>query len=68
MNRITRRRKISGGAALITVARQAQPDLKVLVFSAESKPGVIDSLFRNQGIDGFVRKARNDAKELRHGY
>ena len=56
--------KISGGAALIAAARKVQPDIKVLVFSAESKPAVIDSLFRNQEIDGFVRKARNDAQEL----
>lgn len=59
-----RAQKISGGAALIAAARQIQPDLKVLVFSAETKPAVVDSLFRNLEIDGFVRKARNDAKEL----
>lgn len=56
--------KISGGAALVTAARKIQPDLKVLVFSAESKAAVIESLFRTQEIDGFVRKARNDAREL----
>ncbi|MGN6293927.1 MAG: response regulator [Chitinophagaceae bacterium] len=56
--------KISGGAKLIPAVREVQPELKVLIFSAENKPAVIDSLFKNQFIDGYVRKARNDAKEL----
>lgn len=57
--------KIAGGAALITAARQIQPDLKVLVFSSENKSAIIDSLFKKQEIDGYVRKARNDAKEIK---
>ncbi|TDX00380.1 response regulator [Dinghuibacter silviterrae] len=57
--------RISEGTDLIVAARQVQPDLKVLVFSAEDKPAVIESLFNNQDIDGYVRKARNDAKELK---
>jgi len=60
-----RPQKIAGGAKLIPAARKVQPELKVLIFSAENKPAVIDSLFKNQFIDGYVRKARNDAKELR---
>lgn len=56
--------QIPGGAELIPIAREVQPELKILIFSAENKPAVIDSLFRNQSIDGYVRKARNDAKEL----
>lgn len=57
--------KITSGTALITAARQAQPDLKVLVFSAEGKPAVIEKLFAEHEIDAFVRKARNDTKELK---
>lgn len=57
--------QIPGGAELIAAARLAQPDLKVLVFSAEGKPMVIDALVNNQEIDGYVRKARNDARELK---
>src|SRR5688572_12171092 len=49
-----RAQKISGGTALISAARHIQPELMILVFSTESKPAVIDSLFRNHGIDGFV--------------
>lgn len=59
-----RPQNITSGAKLIPAAREIQPELKVLVFSAENKPAVIDSLFKNQFIDGYVRKARNDAKEL----
>lgn len=61
-----RQQKIAGGTALIDAARQVQPGLKVLVFSAESKAAIIEMLFSRQGIDGYVRKARGDAKELQH--
>ncbi len=63
-----RPQKISGGAKLIPAVREVQPDLKILIFSAETKPAVIDSLFKNQFIDGYVRKARNDAKELQAAF
>jgi two-component system, NarL family, captular synthesis response regulator RcsB len=56
---------LTGGIELITAARKIQPDLKVLVFSAENKPAVIDQLYNQYEIDGFVRKARNDARELK---
>jgi two-component system capsular synthesis response regulator RcsB len=59
------RQKLSGGMALITAARKIQPELKVLVFSAEKKPAVIEVLFETQGVDGYVRKARSDARELK---
>lgn len=57
--------KIDGGVALIQAVRQVQPDLRVLVFSAEGKRAVIESLYEVSNIDGFVRKGRNDAKELK---
>jgi two-component system capsular synthesis response regulator RcsB len=57
--------QIPGGAELIAAARQVQPELRVLVFSAEGKPAVIETLCNNEEIDGYVRKARNDARELR---
>lgn len=60
-----RAQKLTGGAALITAARQVQPDLKVLVFSAENRAAVIEDLFDKYGIDGYVRKARHDARELK---
>ena len=42
-----------------------QPSLKTIVFSAEHKSGIINSLFTEYGINGFVRKARNDSKDLK---
>jgi len=60
-----RTQKIAGGAALIASAREIQPDLVILVFSAEGKAAVIEMLFDAQNIDGYVRKGRNDAKELK---
>jgi two-component system capsular synthesis response regulator RcsB len=57
--------KITSGSDLITAVRQIQSDLRILVFSAESKATVIEMLYKKQDIDGYVRKARNDAKELK---
>jgi DNA-binding NarL/FixJ family response regulator len=59
------RQKLDGGAALIAAARQVQPELKVLVFSAENKEAVIRELYQKLSINGYVRKARRDAQELR---
>jgi two-component system capsular synthesis response regulator RcsB len=57
--------KISGGLLLIPAAREIQPDLRIVVFSAESKASTIEMLFKDLNVDGYVRKARNDAKELK---
>ncbi|NLU96082.1 response regulator [Chitinophaga sp. Ak27] len=56
---------LSGGMELITAAREVQPDLNILVFSAENRSAVIDQLYNNYDVDGFVRKARHDARELK---
>jgi DNA-binding NarL/FixJ family response regulator len=60
-----RPQKIPGGEALIKEVQQIQPTLNILVFSAESRASVIDMLITTVKIDGFVRKARNDARELK---
>lgn len=60
-----REQHLLNGKALIAAARVVQPELKILVFSAESKPAIIDDLFHKLHIDGYVRKARGDAKELK---
>jgi two-component system capsular synthesis response regulator RcsB len=60
-----RPQKITGGMELISAVRQVDPSLKVLVFSAENKAALIDNLFKELGINGFVRKARHDSKELK---
>ncbi len=53
------------GMELIKAARDLQPGLKVLVFSAESRPVIIRRLYDEFNIDGYVRKARGDAQELK---
>ena len=56
---------ISSGWELIREARNIQPGLKILVFSLESRPATIEMLYSKYDIDGYVRKARNDFKELK---
>ena len=58
--------EIADGAALIRAAREVHPDLKILVFSGESRPEVIKPLINELKINAYVRKGRNDAKELRN--
>jgi len=60
-----RKQTISDGIALISAVKSIQPDLKVLVFSSENKIALIDSLFKELGINAYVRKARHDAKSLK---
>lgn len=60
-----RKQVLSEGRELIRAVRNIQPDLKVLVFSAESRPTTIEQLYNHLGIDGYVRKARHDARELK---
>lgn len=60
-----RPQQITNGSDLITAVRSQQPGIKVLVFSVESRAAVLENLFNKLQIDGYVRKARNDVKELR---
>ncbi|MES2650633.1 MAG: response regulator [Bacteroidota bacterium] len=60
-----RKQQISDGTVLIKAAKKEQPSLKVIVFSGENKTAAIDALFKELNIDGYVRKARHDAKELK---
>lgn len=56
--------QLPDGKALIQAARELQPGLKVIVFSAESRPAVVNGLFKALSVDGYVRKARRDAEHL----
>lgn len=56
---------LSGGRELIKAARQLQPGLKVIVFSLEHNISVVDDLFSDLDIDGYVRKARYDSEDLK---
>lgn len=57
--------KLTNGTDLIKEARAIQPDLKVIVFSGESRPSIIDNLFKMYGVNGYVRKARHDSDHLK---
>lgn len=56
---------LSNGVDLIKAVKMVQPQIKVLVFSAENRSSVIDELFKIHDIDAYVRKARRDAQHLR---
>jgi len=58
--------KIKSGHELIHEVRKIQPNLKVIAFSIEKKPKIIDDLYKVYQINGFVAKARNDGKELKN--
>lgn len=58
--------KINSGQKLIEEAKKIQPNLKIIAFSIEKKPKIIDDLFKIQNINGFVSKGRNDGKDLRN--
>jgi two-component system capsular synthesis response regulator RcsB len=60
-----REQHLKDGRELVQAVRELQPDLKILVFSAEHKAESIDALFRDLKINGYVRKARHDAQELK---
>lgn len=61
-----RKQLIKDGRDLIKSCRNIHPELKVIVFSAEHRLGVIDLLFNELNINAFVRKARSDSKELKN--
>lgn len=59
------KQSIANGEDLIRAVKALQPNLKVIVFSAESRPAVIDRLFKSLALDGYVRKGRRDAQSLK---
>jgi two-component system capsular synthesis response regulator RcsB len=60
-----RTQSISNGADLIKAVRQDQPTIKVLVFSSEPNPSVVNMLFDKLAIDGYVHKGRTDTIDLK---
>ena len=60
-----RAQKLKDGREMASAIRTLLPSIKVIFFSAEQKSGIIDSLFKDYQINGYVRKARNDGKELK---
>lgn len=60
--------KIGNGYDLIRAARTIQPDIRVLVFTGEDRAININKLYKQYEIDGYVRKARHDIKELKQAF
>lgn len=58
--------KITSGQELISEVRKIHPQLKIITFSIEKKPKIIDDLFKIYKINGFVSKGRNDGKDLKN--
>ncbi|WP_149913484.1 response regulator [Sphingobacterium cavernae] len=58
------KQRITSGIDLIQAVKVIQPTIKILVFSGENRPVIINKLFNNYGIDAYVRKARRDAQYL----
>lgn len=56
---------LKSGEELIRAVKDVQPDLKIIVFSAENRSAIIDELFKTLTIAGYVRKARRDAQHLK---
>ncbi len=59
-----RERKLTNGAQLIEAIRSVDPDIKVIVYSMEDRPGKVRALFDEQCIDGYVCKGRYGLNEL----
>lgn len=57
--------RIKSGSELITLAKGIDPNLAVIVFSAEKRAGIIDSLFKDYEINAYIHKGRSDVKELK---
>lgn len=60
-----RKQLITDGRELIRCCKDIDQNLKVIVFSGEGRAGIIDMLFKDFGINGYVKKARSDSKELK---
>lgn len=60
-----REQKLTNGRDLIDAIKSDDPNIKVIAFSIESRPEIVDNLFTIHQINGFVSKGREDIKELK---
>lgn len=60
--------KLSNGYDLIRTVRAIQPGIMILVFTGEDRPANISKLYKQYEVDGYVRKARHDIKELKQAF
>jgi two-component system capsular synthesis response regulator RcsB len=57
--------KLSNGADLIAAVRTHQPDIRILVFSAEDQPTIVRSLYERFEINGYVPKGPRDEEDMK---
>lgn len=57
-------RKLTSGIELIKAIKNIQPTIKVIVNSMEDNPTKIKTLFKEQKINGYVCKGRENLNEL----
>lgn len=57
--------KLNSGEELIEAVRREQPDIKVIVYSVETKPYVIKSLLEELDCDAYINKSRESIRELK---
>lgn len=60
--------QIADGYELIRAVRNIQPEIMILVFTGEDRAANINKLYTQYKIDAYVRKARNDIKELKRAF
>ncbi len=59
-----RERKLTSGMQLIKAIQEIQPDIKVIVYSMEDRPGKVKTLLEEYGVSGYVCKGRYGLSEL----
>lgn len=61
------KQEIKDGIELIRLAKDIQPDLKIIVFSSQNRLSTAKILFDDLKIDAFIPKGRGDVKDLKAG-
>ena len=59
-----RKQIIKSGLDLINLLRSKQPDIKIIIYSAEDRKAKITSYIERYDINGFISKGRYGLKEL----
>ncbi len=56
---------IGSGEELIEQVKKIQPDLKIIVFSIQSKVGIVRKLVEDYTIDAFISKGRRESEDIK---
>ncbi len=57
--------KIISGEQLIIKLKRDFPALKIIAYTVEDKPGLVDNLVNKHNLDAYVSKGRNGLQELK---